>query len=183
MMSAALRVASAGVKKHGRKATGGGKFGQNKDGRKALATGIEFHKSKGQHILKNPQIIESIVQKAGIKHTDVVLEIGPGTGNLTAKLLEVAKKVIAYEVDPRMVLELQRRFQVSRSREGKNTSNKQMEDVTFPDARASEWKESKFSSLSSLCLSFITEQNGVPPLFFFGYLMVLVLVLVRVNNG
>ena len=78
----------------------------------ANATGIEFHKSKGQHILKNPHIIESIVQKAGIKSTDVVLEIGPGTGNLTAKLLEVAKKVIAYEVDPRMVLELQRRFQV-----------------------------------------------------------------------
>lgn len=49
--------------------------------------------------------------RAGIKSTDVVLEIGPGTGNLTAKLLEVAKKVIAYEVDPRMVLELQRRFQ------------------------------------------------------------------------
>jgi len=61
--------------------------------------------------LKNPQIIDAIVQKAGIKSTDVVLEIGPGTGNLTAKLLEVAKKVVAYEVDPRMVLELQRRFQ------------------------------------------------------------------------
>ena len=80
---------------------------------KASATGIEFHKSKGQHILKNPQIIESIVQKAGIQPTDVVLEIGPGTGNLTQKLLEVAKRVIAYEVDPRMILELQRRFQVS----------------------------------------------------------------------
>lgn len=61
--------------------------------------------------MKNPQIIDAIVQKAGIKSTDVVLEIGPGTGNLTAKLLELAKKVVAYEVDPRMVLELQRRFQ------------------------------------------------------------------------
>ena len=58
---------------------------------KANATGIEFHKSKGQHILKNPQIIASIVQKSGIKSTDVVLEIGPGTGNLTARLLDVAK--------------------------------------------------------------------------------------------
>lgn len=42
--------------------------------------GIEFHKSKGQHILKNPLVVQSIVQKAGIKSTDVVLEIGPGTG-------------------------------------------------------------------------------------------------------
>lgn len=65
--------------------------------------GIEFQKSKGQHILKNPQVTQSIVDKAGIKPTDVVLEIGPGTGNLTMKLLEQAKKVIAIEVDPRMV--------------------------------------------------------------------------------
>ena len=34
---------------------------------------------------------------------DVVLEIGPGTGNLTMKLLEKAKKVVAIELDPRMV--------------------------------------------------------------------------------
>ncbi|EIE25280.1 dimethyladenosine transferase [Coccomyxa subellipsoidea C-169] len=74
-------------------------------------SGIEFLKSKGQHILKNPQVVQSIVDKAGVKSTDVVLEIGPGTGNLTLKLLERAKKVIAVEVDPRMVLELQRRVQ------------------------------------------------------------------------
>jgi 16S rRNA A1518/A1519 N6-dimethyltransferase RsmA/KsgA/DIM1 with predicted DNA glycosylase/AP lyase activity len=43
------------------------------------------------------------VDKAGIKTTDVVLEIGPGTGNLTMKLLERAKKVVAVELDPRMV--------------------------------------------------------------------------------
>ena len=38
------------------------------------------------------------------------LEIGPGTGNMTAKLLDQAKKVIAVEVDPRMIAELQKRF-------------------------------------------------------------------------
>ncbi|KAJ7558851.1 hypothetical protein O6H91_04G058600 [Diphasiastrum complanatum] len=73
--------------------------------------GIQFLKTKGQHILKNPLIVQSIVQKAGLKSTDIVLEIGPGTGNLTMKLLEVVKKVIAVELDPRMVLELQRRVQ------------------------------------------------------------------------
>ncbi|KAJ6400969.1 DIMETHYLADENOSINE TRANSFERASE-RELATED [Salix viminalis] len=73
--------------------------------------GISFHKSKGQHILKNPLLVDSIVQKSGIKSTDVVLEIGPGTGNLTKKLLEAGKMVVAIELDPRMVLELQRRFQ------------------------------------------------------------------------
>ena len=64
---------------------------------------MEFLKSKGQHILKNPLVVQSIVDKAAIKSTDVVLEIGPGTGNLTMKLLERARKVVAVEVDPRMV--------------------------------------------------------------------------------
>jgi 16S rRNA A1518/A1519 N6-dimethyltransferase RsmA/KsgA/DIM1 with predicted DNA glycosylase/AP lyase activity len=41
---------------------------------------MEFHKSKGQHILKNPMVVQAIVDKAGVKSTDVVLEIGPGTG-------------------------------------------------------------------------------------------------------
>ncbi len=68
-------------------------------------------KAFGQHILKNPLVVQSIVDKAGIKGTDTVLEIGPGTGNLTMKLLEVAKKVIAVELDPRMVAELQKRVQ------------------------------------------------------------------------
>ncbi|XP_008783008.1 ribosomal RNA small subunit methyltransferase [Phoenix dactylifera] len=87
----------------------GGKI--QKKRHKAMGGGIPFEKSKGQHILKNPMLVETIVQKSGIKPTDVVLEIGPGTGNLTKKLLEVAKSVVAIELDPRMVLELNRRFQ------------------------------------------------------------------------
>lgn len=66
-------------------------------------TGIEFLRSKGQHILRNPMVVQSIVEKSGLKTTDTVLEIGPGTGNLTMKLLEKVKKVVAVEVDPRMV--------------------------------------------------------------------------------
>ncbi|XP_068660557.1 ribosomal RNA small subunit methyltransferase-like [Aristolochia californica] len=73
--------------------------------------GVPFHKSKGQHILKNLMLVETIGQKSGIKTTDVVLEIGSGTSNLTKKLLEAAKSVIANELDPHMVLELQRSFQ------------------------------------------------------------------------
>ena len=56
-------------------------------------------------------MVTSIVDKAGVKPTDVVLEIGPGTGNLTMKLLERARRVVAVELDPRRGLELQRRVQ------------------------------------------------------------------------
>lgn len=69
--------------------------------------GVELHHSLGQHLLKNPLVTAAMIEKAGIKATDTVLEIGPGTGNLTLKLLECCKKVIAVEHDPRMVVELQ----------------------------------------------------------------------------
>ena len=45
--------------------------------------GIQFNKDFGQHILKNPLIVNSMVEKAALRPSDVVLEIGPGTGNMT----------------------------------------------------------------------------------------------------
>ena len=63
----------------------------------------------GQHFLKNPQVVTSIIEKSRLNGGDTVLEIGPGTGNLTVKLLEAAKRVVAVEYDPRMVRELQKR--------------------------------------------------------------------------
>jgi 18S rRNA (adenine1779-N6/adenine1780-N6)-dimethyltransferase len=73
--------------------------------------GIPFEKSKGQPNLKNPKLIESVVEKSGIKLTDVMLEIGPSNGNLTNKLLKCAKLVVVVEHGHRMVMELNRRFQ------------------------------------------------------------------------
>ncbi|XP_067890172.1 probable dimethyladenosine transferase [Heterodontus francisci] len=73
--------------------------------------GIVFNTGIGQHILKNPLIVNSIIDKAAIRPTDVILEVGPGTGNMTVKLLEKAKKVIACELDTRLVAELQKRVQ------------------------------------------------------------------------
>ena len=70
---------------------------------------FSFDKSFGQHILKNPLVVQQIIEKSGIKPTDVVLEIGPGTGNLTQSLLERSKKVIAVEIDARMVAEVTKR--------------------------------------------------------------------------
>eukprot|EP01084_Bolivina_argentea_P190225 326954_1 len=67
-----------------------------------------FASSRGQHILKNPGIIRDMVEKSGINETDIVLEVGSGTGNLTVQLLQKCKKVIAIEVDARMVSELRK---------------------------------------------------------------------------
>lgn len=70
---------------------------------------LHLYKSWGQHILTNPRILDSIIRKSAIRPTDTVLEIGPGTGNLTLKLLEAANKVVAIEIDGRMVEILKRR--------------------------------------------------------------------------
>jgi len=77
----------------------------------AASNVFKFSKDFGQHILKNPGIAEQIVQKSFLKPTDTVLEVGPGTGNLTVKILEHAKKVIAVEMDPRMAAEVTKRVQ------------------------------------------------------------------------
>ncbi|PVU88451.1 hypothetical protein BB561_005849 [Smittium simulii] len=73
--------------------------------------GPKFNKDLGQHILKNPLVAQGIVDKAELKQSDVVLEVGPGTGNLTVKILTAAKKVIACEADPRLAAELLKRVQ------------------------------------------------------------------------
>ncbi|KAJ7257864.1 S-adenosyl-L-methionine-dependent methyltransferase [Mycena haematopus] len=65
----------------------------------------------GQHILKNPLVAQGIVDKANLRPTDHVLEVGPGTGNLTMRILEKAKHVTAVEFDPRMAAELTKRVQ------------------------------------------------------------------------
>ena len=55
--------------------------------------GLRFNTNLGQHILKNPLIVQNMVEKAALRSTDTVLEVGPGTGNMTVKLLEKAKNV------------------------------------------------------------------------------------------
>lgn len=70
-----------------------------------------FNTGIGQHILKNPLVVNAIIEKAALRPTDVILEVGPGTGNMTVKLLEKAKKVVACELDTRLVAELQKRVQ------------------------------------------------------------------------
>ncbi|KAI7857437.1 dimethyladenosine transferase [Circinella umbellata] len=82
---------------------------QNENKPDQRAFGPLFNKDLGQHILKNPLVAQGIVDKANLIGSDTVLEVGPGTGNLTVRILAQAKKVVAVEMDPRMAAELQKR--------------------------------------------------------------------------
>lgn len=66
--------------------------------------------SLGQNFLVDENIARKIVRCFAPKPEDTVLEIGPGFGVLTKYLLPVGCRVIAVEIDARLVAELQRRY-------------------------------------------------------------------------
>ena len=74
--------------------------------------GISANKSLGQNFLIKDEVVLGIVEKAEVSKEDVVIEIGPGLGSLTKELLEKAGKVIAIELDLRMIHILTDRFKL-----------------------------------------------------------------------
>lgn len=63
---------------------------------------FEFKKSLGQNFLKEDSIVKKIVSCANIKEKTLVIEIGPGAGALTKVLSKQAQNVLAYEIDSRL---------------------------------------------------------------------------------
>ena len=64
-------------------------------------------KKLGQNFVTDPNTIRRIVAAAKLSGAETVVEIGPGLGSLTLGLLEIVKKVIAVEIDPKMAAELE----------------------------------------------------------------------------
>jgi 16S rRNA (adenine1518-N6/adenine1519-N6)-dimethyltransferase len=67
-------------------------------------------KSLGQNFLRDPHYLKRIADVAQVGSNDQVLEIGPGMGHLTRLLVQRAYKVLAIEVDDRLIPHLQREF-------------------------------------------------------------------------
>ncbi len=72
--------------------------------------GVTPKKSLGQNFMHDPNALEKIVRAADLTGDEVVLEIGPGTGALTEWLADTARRVIAIELDDRLIPLLQYRF-------------------------------------------------------------------------
>jgi len=79
-------------------------------------------KSLGQHFLTSQGALAKIVDAGQLTESDVVLEIGPGRGVLTEKMLAQAKRVIAVEKDDELFVVLQEKFK-------KEIRNKKLELV------------------------------------------------------
>ncbi len=71
---------------------------------------ITANKNYGQNFLIDENAVEEIIYSSEISKTDLVIEIGPGLGTLTSKLLEKAGKVICIELDSKMITVLNDRF-------------------------------------------------------------------------
>ena len=65
--------------------------------------GFSFKKSLGQNFLIDPNILRNIVSHANLTKDSVAIEIGPGIGALTEHLAREAGKVIAFEIDQRLL--------------------------------------------------------------------------------
>ena len=64
---------------------------------------IKAKKSLGQNFLKDDAVLQRIIESANLSKNDVVIEIGPGQGVLTELLAQKCKKVIAIELDDRLI--------------------------------------------------------------------------------
>ena len=73
--------------------------GMNKSELLALLERLELHPSRrlGQNFLIDPNMLDSLVRSANVTEGDRVLEIGPGTGTLTERMLAAGARVQAVE--------------------------------------------------------------------------------------
>ncbi|WP_374722038.1 16S rRNA (adenine(1518)-N(6)/adenine(1519)-N(6))-dimethyltransferase RsmA [Peribacillus tepidiphilus] len=65
--------------------------------------GFSFKKSLGQNFLIDTNILRRIVEFAGLTKESGAIEIGPGIGALTEQLAKYSKKVVAFEIDQRLL--------------------------------------------------------------------------------
>ena len=58
-----------------------------------------FKKKYGQNFLKDEQVLNEIIDSVEISNDDLVIEVGPGSGALTKKIIEKTNNIICYEID------------------------------------------------------------------------------------
>ena len=89
-----------------------------------------------QHFMIDKELLERIVKAANIKKTDILLEIGPGTGNLTKLLIEKGKSLTVIEKDKELLKKLKEDL-------------KEEKNITFIQADATQQRLPEFTKCVS----------------------------------
>lgn len=71
---------------------------------------LKLHKGLGQNFLIDQNIVDKIINTADLNNEDIVIEIGPGIGSLTQKIVPRSGRVFAFEKDKRLVKVLRELF-------------------------------------------------------------------------
>src|SRR3989338_9382127 len=71
---------------------------------------IKPKRERGQNFLVDPSVIATMIAVSEVKNTDTILEVGPGLGILTESLVQKAKKVVAVELDEKLLTFLRVKF-------------------------------------------------------------------------
>lgn len=111
---------------------------------------MQKHKAKkslGQNFLKSLPALNKIIEAGEVVPTDTVIEIGPGKGALTEKLLEKAGKVIAIEKDYELLEILQEKFATEIKADKLILLN---EDILEFDASAYSLKPSAYKIIANI---------------------------------
>lgn len=104
---------------------------------------IPAKKSLGQNFLKSPKALNKMLEAGEINNEDIILEIGPGKGILTEKLLKKAGKVVVVEKDNRLIPFLQEKFFEEIKKEKLKIISGDILDLEFNHLFLSEKKEKK----------------------------------------
>ena len=65
--------------------------------------GLSAKKKFGQNFLIDQNVLNNIVEKSEVQDEDLIIEVGPGLGNLTKVIASTGKPVVAYEIDDDMI--------------------------------------------------------------------------------
>jgi 16S rRNA (adenine1518-N6/adenine1519-N6)-dimethyltransferase len=107
--------------------------------------GIIARKRLGQHFLVDRNILNKVVEAAGIEKDDAVLEVGSGLGMMTLALADKAKRVIAVEIDPKLAEILKEK---TAARQNVEVIQKDILEIDFP--RLYEKEEQRLKVVANL---------------------------------
>src|SRR3990170_3097673 len=126
--------------------------------------GTRPKKRFGQHFLVDQNIVRKILDVSEVERGDVVLEIGPGLGVLTERLLQAGAKVFAVEIDRRLCEALKERFP---GEQGLEVINKDILDIPLSSFFEKAGKKIKvvsnlpYNISGAILAKFIDERNAL----------------------